>query len=89
VLQLGHGSCRGRLFVRGGLISRRCLTLPTSPADVIASAGCDHSQDLGNNWPMTQEDAYRRQVDLDVEAIVAGMARAHGAQAIAAAKEKP
>jgi hypothetical protein len=35
---------------------------------------------------MTQEDAYRRQVDLDVEAIVV---RAHGAQAIAAAKEKP
>jgi hypothetical protein len=32
---------------------------------------------------MTQEDAYKKQVDLDVAAIVAGMTRAHGAQAVA------
>jgi hypothetical protein len=55
---------------------------------VIASAGCDQSvdaprQDLGNNRPITREEASRRQVDLDVAAIIAGMARAHGAQAVA------
>ena len=55
---------------------------------VIASAGCGQSVDVlgtdpGNNRPMTREDAYRRQVDLDVAAIVAGMTRAHGAQAVA------
>jgi hypothetical protein len=32
---------------------------------------------------VTREDAYKRQVDLDVAAIVAGMTRAHGAQAVA------
>jgi hypothetical protein len=32
---------------------------------------------------MTREAAYGRQVDLDVAAIVAGMTRAHGAQAVA------
>jgi hypothetical protein len=32
---------------------------------------------------MTQEDAYKGQVALDVTAIVAGMTRAHGAQAVA------
>ena len=55
---------------------------------VTASAGCGQSVDVlgkdqGNNRPMIGEDAYRRQVDLDVAAIVAGMTRAHGAQAVA------
>ena len=55
---------------------------------VIASAGCNQSvdaqrKDLGDNRPMMREDAYGRQVDLDVAAIVAGMTRAHGAQAVA------
>ena len=55
---------------------------------VIASTGCGQSGDVlgkdhGNNRPMTREDAYRGQVDLDVAAIVAGMTRAHGAQAVA------
>ncbi len=55
---------------------------------VIASAGCEQSvdalrRDLGSNPPMTREDAHRRQVDLDVAVIVAGMTRAHGAQAVA------
>jgi hypothetical protein len=55
---------------------------------VIASPGCGPSfdvlgKDLRNNRPITREDAYGRQVDLDVAAIVAGMTRAHGAQAVA------
>ena len=55
---------------------------------VIASTGCGQSvdipgKDLGYNRPMIGEDAYKRQVDLDVSAIVAGMTRAHGAQAVA------
>jgi hypothetical protein len=32
---------------------------------------------------MTPEDAYNRQLSLDVVAIVAGMTRAHGAEAVA------
>jgi hypothetical protein len=32
---------------------------------------------------MTREDAYSRQLSLDVAVIVAGMTRAHGAQAVA------
>jgi hypothetical protein len=32
---------------------------------------------------MTRDDTHGRQVDVDVAAIVAGMARAHGAQAAA------
>jgi hypothetical protein len=55
---------------------------------VIASTGCGQSVDVlgkdhGSNRPMTREDVARRQVDLDVAAIVAGMTRAHGAQAVA------
>jgi hypothetical protein len=55
---------------------------------VIASAGCDLSvdalgKDHGDNRPMTGEDAYIRQLDLDVAAIIEGMARAHGAQVVA------
>ena len=55
---------------------------------VMASAGCGRSFDVldkdhSNNRPMIREDAAKRQVDLDVVAIVAGMTRAHGAQAVA------
>jgi hypothetical protein len=55
---------------------------------VIASTSCGQAVDVlgknpGNNRLMTREDAYRRQVDLDVAAIVAGMTRPHGAQAVA------
>ena len=38
---------------------------------------------LGNSPPITREDAYSRQVALDVAAIVLGMTWAHGAQAVA------
>ena len=38
---------------------------------------------MANNRPMTGEDAYIRQLDLDVAAIIGGMARAHGAQVVA------
>jgi len=53
-----------------------------------AAAVCGRSVDVlgkdqGNNRPVVREDAYRRQVALDVAAIVAGMTRAHGAQAVA------
>jgi hypothetical protein len=63
----------------------RCLI---SALAVMGSAGCGPSsdvlgKDLGNSRPVTREDAYGRQVDLDVAAIVAGMTRAHGAQAVA------
>jgi hypothetical protein len=44
---------------------------------VIASVGCNQQVE------MTREDAYSRQLALDVAAIVAGMTRAHGAQAVA------
>jgi hypothetical protein len=55
---------------------------------VIASAGCDQpvdalGKDHGDNRPMTREDAYRKQLDLDVAAIIGGMTRAHGAQVVA------
>jgi hypothetical protein len=54
---------------------------------VIASAGCDLpvdalGKDHGDSRPMTREDAYIRQLDLDVAAIIGGMARAHGAQVV-------
>jgi hypothetical protein len=32
---------------------------------------------------MTREDVYRRQLDLDVAAIIEGMVRAHGGQVVA------
>ena len=52
---------------------------------VIVSVGCDRRVDALSEGPATyREDAHSRQVDLDVAAIVAGMARAHGAQAVAA-----
>jgi hypothetical protein len=51
---------------------------------VLAVLGCDQRVDvLGNSRPVTREDAYSRQVALDVAAIVLGMTRAHGAQAVA------
>ena len=51
---------------------------------VSASLGCDQRADgLGSNPPITQEDNPRKQVELDVAAIVAGMTRAHGEQAVA------
>jgi hypothetical protein len=59
----------------------RCLIV-ISALSVIASAGCDAGAP-GKNRSMTQEDAYKGQVALDVTAIVAGMTRAHGAQAVA------
>ena len=43
----------------------------------MASVGCDQRIEV------TREDAYSRQLSLDVAAIVAGMTRAHGAQAVA------
>jgi hypothetical protein len=59
---------------------------------VIASAGCDLpvdglGKDHGDNRPMTGEDAYLRQLDLDVAAIIEDMARAHGAQVVASMPE--
>jgi hypothetical protein len=55
---------------------------------ITATGGCDRSVDVserdqGGGRSMTREAAYGRQVDLDVAAIVAGMTRAHGAQAVA------
>ena len=69
-------------------LPRACARCLISVFAVIASAGCDQSmdvptRDLGDNRPVVREDAYGRQVDLDVAAIVAGMTRAHGAQAVA------
>jgi hypothetical protein len=55
---------------------------------VIALAGCGQSRVASvppqSNEPRMMGDAHWRQVDLDVAAIVAGMAFAHGAQAVAA-----
>jgi hypothetical protein len=51
---------------------------------LIASVGCAQRADSrGDRPPITGDDAYRRQVELDVAAIVAGMTQAHGAQAVA------
>ena len=51
---------------------------------VLAALGCDQRADvLGNSPPITRQDVYSRQLDLDVAAIVLGMTRAHGAQAVA------
>ena len=49
----------------------------TGALAVNASVGCDQRIEV------TREDAYSRQLSLDVAAIVAGMTRAHGAQAVA------
>ncbi len=59
---------------------------------VIASAGCTQPVDAlhkgnQNNPPMTLEDVYRRQLDLDVAAIVRGMALAHGTQVVTSTPE--
>ena len=55
---------------------------------VIVAVGCDRSvdalgKDHSDNRPMTREDVYRRQLDLDVAAIIEGMVRAHGGQVVA------
>ena len=55
---------------------------------IIASAGCNQPVDAlrkddESNPPMTREDVYRRQLDLDVAAIIRGMALVHGAQVVA------
>ncbi len=51
---------------------------------LIASVGCAQRADIrGDGRPITGDDAYRRQVELDEAAIVAGMTQAHGAQAVA------
>ena len=50
----------------------------------IAVVSCDQRVDaLGDSPPMTRDDTHGRQVDFDVAAIAAGMARAHGAKAAA------
>ena len=59
---------------------------------VIASADRNRPidslrEDDQNNPPMTREDVYRRQLDLDVAAIIRGMALAHGAQVVALTPE--
>jgi hypothetical protein len=57
---------------------------------VIASAGCNQPVDglrNENNSSMTREDVYQRQLDLDVAAIIRGMARTHGAQVLASTPE--
>jgi hypothetical protein len=59
---------------------------------VIASAGCNQPVDAlrkddENSRLMTREDVYRRQLDLDVAAIIRGMASAHRAQAAALTPE--
>ena len=50
---------------------------------VLTLLGCDRRVDVLGSPPITREDAYSRQVALDVAAIVLGMTRAHGAQAVA------
>ena len=51
---------------------------------VLAVLGCDQRVDgLRNSPPITREDTHSRLVALDVAAIVAGMTRAHGAEAVA------
>ena len=54
---------------------------------VIALAGCGQSRVASvppqSNDPRMTGDAHWRQVDLDVAAIIAGMAFAHGARAVA------
>jgi hypothetical protein len=52
---------------------------------VIAAGGCAQS-DLASSW--SHEAAYRRQVDLDVAAIIVGMALAHGVQVVASMPER-
>ena len=60
---------------------------------IIASAGCDQPADAlgkahGDNQPMTREDAYRKQLDLDVAAIIEGMVRVHGGRMVALMPEQ-
>ena len=60
---------------------------------VIASAGCDQPVDAlgkahGDNRPMTREDAYSKQLDLDVAAIIEGMVRVHAGRMVALMPEQ-
>jgi hypothetical protein len=60
---------------------------------VTASAGCDRTVDAlgknhGDSRQITREDAYIRQLDLDVAAIIEGMIRAHGGQVAALTPEQ-
>ena len=57
----------------------------------IAAIGCAQRIDVRGDSPsVTREDAdaYGRQVEIDVAAIVAGMTQAHGAQAVALMPER-
>jgi hypothetical protein len=50
---------------------------------LLALSAC--AQGNPSSPPMTREDIRQRQLDLDVAAIVRGMALAHGAQVVASA----
>jgi hypothetical protein len=61
---------------------------------ILASAGCNQpvdafGRDDENSSSMIREDVYRRQLDLDVAAIVRGMATAHGTRVVALTLELP
>ena len=73
-VQTAGAGTRGQLW---GHLSGSFVRGLTGALAVIASVGCDQRIEV------TREDAYSRQLSLDVAAIVAGMTRAHGAQAVA------
>jgi hypothetical protein len=58
---------------------------------VIALASCGQPRGAAQDWandPRTTDDAQSRQVDLDVLAIVTGMALAHGGRVVALMPER-
>ena len=58
---------------------------------VIALASCGQTTGAPQDWandPRTTTDAHSRQVDLDVLAIVTGMALAHGGRVVALMPER-
>ena len=75
-LQAGNGE-------RGAVIASVDLCpWPHRWADCPRGARRDQRVDVLGKPPITREDVYNRQVALDVAAIVLGMTRAHGAQAV-------
>jgi hypothetical protein len=74
----------------GGTVrsSRQWIRALLCALAVIAPPGCNRPVGTlqtadDDNPPVTREDVYLRQLDLDVAAIIMGMARAHGAQVVA------
>jgi hypothetical protein len=74
---------RGSMRQRWRADLARCLV---GAFAIVALVACGQPQGVSHDWadaPRTTEDAHSRQIDIDVLAIVAGMASAHGGGIVA------